>query len=346
MCIPLPFLPLYSGGKRGPLSLPGKQYLESWHYAGRGLTLGATLKRAGTAAPADMTITAGNRQQSIALLIKIPTGGGGARGTATYEAYLTGGTGTPFQTGTTAASVVLTSIGLTIAMPSGTYSDDNTYSGVVESWANLTPKTRLLSSVGVVSAQPTLLWQAQNGKPTIHSAGGSTGYLQDLTSDWAASVASGTDSDFTAFLVCKTDSATPGGVLAWLSFCSSSDADPVWYVAAKNGTNDYRTGKIDDAGSAANADGGALNTSYHVLGIIQHGTTVDLYVDGTVVYSGNAQNVGITTLDIVCMFGLLRNGVFTNAMVGAIGESITYNAALSAGEFAAVNGYLRSAWSL
>jgi hypothetical protein len=287
-------------------------------------------------------ITSGSRQQSIGLVIKT---GAGTRGVATYAAYIDGGT-TPFQTGTTASSVVLTAIGLTISMPAGTYSADNVYTGVVESWTNQTPKTRLLVAPGIDSAKPTLTWHAQNNLPTIHSAGGSTGYMHDSSSDWAAQVASGTDSDFSVFLMANTDAPTPVGIEAWLCFGHSVDPDPYWIFAARNSTNLHRTEKKDDGGSAATADGSALDSNYHVFSIIQHGTTVDFRKDGSAIYTGTAQDVGVTTLDCVALFAILRATAATNTMAGAIGELITYNAALSAPDALTVEQYMRTGWNI
>ncbi len=326
-----------------PLTLPGSASLESWHRADQGLTIGATLRRSGTLPPADMTITAGNRQQSIGLAIKT---GAGALGVATYSAYLDGGV-TPFQTGTTAASVVLTAVGLTVAMPAGTYSADNVYEGVVESWANLTSKTRTLSSVGMVSAQPSLLWRAQNNIAAVGSSGGSTGYLEQVGGDWASNLASGSDKGFSVFLVCRTDSASPSGVRVWFAMGNTLDADTDWDVGIRNGTNNYVTTKVDDAGSVQSSNAGSLDTNYHVVSAVQRGTTVDLRVDGVAIMTGAAQNVGLSTFDTVCLFARHRGGVGgTNAMGGGIGELITYSTPLAVSDVQAIEGYLRGSWAI
>lgn len=325
-----------------PLTLPGAANIESWHEGGRGLTLGATLRRGGTAAPADMIITGGSRVQSLGLRI---TTSAGALGVATYAAYIDGG-GSPIQTGPTAASVLLAPVGLTISMPSGTYSSDNVYEGVVESWANLTPKTRTLLSVGAVSAQPQVLWSAQNGRPAIHSAGGSTGYLIDSTSDWAAQVASGNDRAFTIFVVCKTDDAAPSGIRTMYGFGHGTNPDACWFLGIRNGTNVWKTQKIDDGAVSAQRELGALDTNYHVHRLVQHGTTVDHYIDGVLVYSGFAQDVGTTTLNVVALFALLRAGAATNALNGAICAEASYNTDLSPADLVAVEQYFRTGWAL
>lgn len=333
-----------SSGAASPLTLPGSAALESWHRSDQGLTIGPTLRRVGGGAPADVTISAGDREQSIGLVIKI-TGAGGL-GVATYAAYSDGGVGAPFQTGLMEASVVLTSIGLTLAMPPGAFNTSHSYEGVVESWANLTPKVRTLSSVGAVSAQPRIVPAAKNNRPTIHSSGGSTGFLQDVSSSWAADVGSGTDSDFSVFLMCKTDTAAPGSVQAFMSFGNSVNVDSLWEIGIRNGLNNYRSSKVDDGGAAAFSEGGSLDTLYHVLYLCQHGTTIDMRDNGSLVYSGSAQNVGLTTLDNVALFARLRAGAASNALSGEIGEVITYNTALSASDALTIEDYLRNGWGL
>jgi hypothetical protein len=167
-----------------------------------------------------------------------------------------------------------------------------------------------------------------------------------VTGDWASQVVSGTDTDFDIFLVCKTDDAAPSAVRAFLNFGNSADSDSNWSIAIRNGTNNYRTTKTDDGGTSVNVDGGALDTSYHVLRITQHGTTVDLRDNGSAIFTGSSQDVGLTTVDNVCLFALLRGGASTNALLGSVAEMITYNAALSAGDGLVVEQYLRTAWAL
>ncbi len=327
-----------------PLTLPGSASLESWHRADRGLTLSATLKRSPVTAPADITITSGSREQSIGLVFKI-TGTGGL-GVSTYEAYLDGGV-IPFQTGTTAASVLLVAVGLTLSLPALTYTVGDSYEGVVESWANLTPKSRLLSSVGLVSAKPTVLWRALNNNAVIRSPGGAGGFLENVGGDWASNLGSGTNKDFSVFLLCKTETAAPTSVRAWFAMGNTLDADTDWDIGIRNGTNNYVSTKVDDAGTGKTPNAGALDSNYHVVAVLARGATVDVRVDGATIMSGAAQNVGLSTFDTVCFFARHRGGVGgTNAMIGSIGEAVTYNIALTASDALTIENYLRAGWAL
>lgn len=327
--------PLYRGSGVNPLLFPSAAFLESWHKADAGITLGTTLEAHGTTPPV-FTIS-GNLSQPIGLYLDCPVGG--ARGTATYRASLDGGVSF-FQSGTTAASVPLTLLGITIAMSSSTFNTDNTWNGKLASWTNQTPATRTLLGNVVDGQKPAILWQAKNNLPAIY-ANGSYGEMKDVTSNWAANVVSGNDSDFSIFVVAKIFT-TSGSFRQLISFNNSADPDSCWGMGT-SGASNWAAFKQDDSGASQFALHAGIDTNWHVHEIIHHGTTVDWMIDGTALFTGSAQNVGVTTLDSVFFFS---GGSFGGASDAAIGEALLYNAALSSTDRADPRAYLRNRWAI
>lgn len=331
-----------------PLNLPGNADLESWHDAGRELTLAVQMLAAGSSPPNPVNL-AGNREQSLGLYVDIPVGG--TRGTATYRAFIDGGppagSSTPYQTGTTAASVPLTGLGLDIEFPTGTYSDTNTYTAAIDSVGNLTPLTRTMVSSSTLSAKPRIKWQAKNGRPSIHLYGPGVEGIRDATSDWAANLAGGEDAPFTWFIVARADVNAIATALA--SIGHSSVATQTLFLGAET-DNDYRVRKTDDAATsiARDSTGTSSDTDWHVFRLRHSGTVVELWRDSAQVTlaSAGAQDVGDCTFDTVALLGQVTGGSFGRLWRGELGEEISYSAALSDSDCTAIETYLRSGWAI
>jgi hypothetical protein len=319
-----------------PLTLPGNASIESWHVADRGTTLATTLEAHGPATPPVLTIS-GNLAQSLGLYFDVPVGG--PRGTATYRAFFDGGV-TPFQTGPTGASVPLGGLGITVAMSNSTFDTGHTWNGKLAQWANQTPQARTLIATVTDATKPAILWNARNNRPAIY-ADANYGELKDTTSNWAANVAGGNDADFTIFLVSKVYT-TSGSFRQLLSFTNSGDPDSCWGMGTSGATN-WAALKKDDAGTQVFALGAGIDTNWHVHEVVQNGTTVDWVIDGTPLFTGSAQNVGVTTLDIAAFFSGVAFGGVSDA---AIGEALTYSTALSAVDRANIRTYLRTGWAI
>lgn len=340
MALPAPHAALLGGKRISLLTLPGGASLRAWHDVRRGMTIGAQLRGSGVGAPVGPSLT-GSLAQTIGLYVAITSNG--SLGSAGYAAYFDGGI-MPFQTGVIPGSgiVVLTQLGITATFGSGSYTTAHAYTGVCSQLTNQAPGTSTLAGPASDSSKPTVKWAAKAGRPTLVSPGGST-YIADATSTAAGDCASGVDKDFTLVFMGKTDDAAPSAVRALVSLNNNSDADPAWFLGLRNGTNVWRSQKIDDAGSASSPiDLGALDVNYHVHRLVQHGTTLDHYIDGALNYSGSSQNVGTATFNNYCWFALLRGGSSTNACSGEIGEAALYSVALTAPEY--VEDFMLSGW--
>lgn len=328
-----------TAGGISPATLPGASQIESWHMSQRGVTMESMTLEGGTAHANAVTFS-GNLNQSMAPYVDIV--GAGSRGTATFDFYIDGGS-TPYVSGlTTAASVSISGLGLAVQFPVGTYSADNTYTGLVNSWNNLTPKTRTLVSSGVGSQKPTME-VGPNGRFVMHSIGSNSPRVRDITSDWATVLAGGSDTAFSIFMVCKTNQASPSGTQYWFSIANQGSANQRFGITGRN-SGAYGLVKLDDVATNVTVEGGTLDTGYHVLTIIHHGTTVDMSEDGVSLFSGSSQNVGSCTFDIVELFALGTSGGASSQIEGSIGELITYHGVHP--DPGAIEDYLAAGWGL
>lgn len=334
-------LALYALSNISPLTLPGNASLELWLHAEAGTTLASTLLSS-PGATGPLTIS-GSLTQPIALYLDLPTGG--TVGVGTYRASIDGGN-TFFQSGTTSSTILLTQIGITVAMPAGIYRALDTYTGVITQWDNQTPKTRTFTGDAAISHQPVVAYRAQNNHSVMRSSGTNAQHLIDQTSNLATTLGTGNDTVSTFILACRTATAAPTGPLGFFALNNTTDINPVYALEIRDSTNLYRSLKVDNAALAATVDAGALDTNFHVLRMVQHGTTVDLFRDGVSLFTGSAQNVAVCTFNSMSLFCLAR-GVTTggsNGIAGDIGEIVAYSAALSDADCRAVEGYLKLKW--
>jgi hypothetical protein len=314
---------------KDPTTMRDANLLEGWFYVGRGLTIAKTLNATGTSPPAITLDT--EIAQSIGLTITIDTTLGTARGQAVYSLFDDGGI-TPFQTGPTAVTVYVPKYNRYLTMGSGPYNSNNIYKGVCKSLDSSSAQACTLLGPVADSAKPVIQWADQNGRPTLRFTG-ATSALIDNISTLAARVMSGSDREATVITVCKTENAAPGSVLALWSFGKTNNANAAWYLANRNGTNLWRSAKIDDAGTAANNDGGALDTNYHVITVqVQLVAAVpkcSIWIDGVNVVNAVTQDVATCTLDSFCWGALYRNSASASAAACRIGEQIMWSGVLT-----------------
>jgi hypothetical protein len=329
---------------KDPTTMSNAGQLQGWFYVGSGLTIAPILNAQGTTPPSLALDSA--LAQSIGLTATIDTTAGTARGQAVVSLFDDGG-GTPFLVAPTAVGLYVAKYNRTLICSPGPYNSNNVYKGVCKSLDALNSQPATL--VGNVSdaAKPVILWADQNGRPALKFVG-ATSALIDNTSTLAARVMSGNDVEATVFTVCKTENAAPGSVLAVWSMGKTNNANAAWYLANRNGTNLWRSAKIDDANTAANNDGGALDTAYHVITLetrlVVGVPKLSMWIDGVNVVNATTQDVGATTLDSLCWGGLYRNSATASAAACRIGEQILYSSVMTTGERQEKEAWLKARW--
>lgn len=332
-----------------PASMLDANLLKCWLIADRGLSLGSTTKQAGTSPPTPVTIS-GNLAQSIGLVLKIATTG--ARGTATFDVYIDGGT-TAYITGlTTGANVALTDggskdLGISAQFTAGTYGNtDISYTATLASWTDLFGGN-IFSAPGGVTASPRPIAGGLNNRPIITSDGSNNTRLS--CTGGLAALFNGDDTPITVFMVMKSNTATPGGSNPWLNLGSSTGAATARFeFGVTNSGNSYRSTKTDDVASSAIPTGGTLDTAWHYSSWNQAGTTMVLRVDGSAVtLSGaGAQNVSTCTFNEALLFARNTGGTPSNAINGGIAEVLIYAGTLGATSVTEKELYLKSQWRL
>jgi len=330
------------GGGVTPLTLPGSADLQSWHDASLGLKLNAQLIGSGVTPPG-VTFDA-DVDQSLAF--RMDCTGSGARGVATYGLTLDGGL-SYFQTGTTAFNVAVPLLGRTLVMNTGIYTILDQWITPCKQMANQTPKTRTLFGNGTDTNKPRIIPTNINGYPSLLGVGGTSSAMTDTTSAWAADVASGNARTWSAFLVVKAPSAAPSSVNAFFSFGDNTDADPAFLLGVRNGTNLWRTNRINDAGTSSTRDAGALDTNWNQFTWQQDGNNTTLRKNGSVLINNLSLGSGQTTLSSVALFALMRAGAVTNVMAGNFTQMMTYSSAFMTGStMLAIENWQRGRYAL
>jgi hypothetical protein len=321
-------IPFYSRGVT-PLTLPQAAHLQSWHASSLGLTLGTAL------VPTIGTDPAVNWDSDVALnlapRVDIPIGG--VRGVATYGVTLDGGS-SYIQTGFTATFVSVPLLAHTLIFNTGVFTAGNQYFCVAKTMANQTPKLRTLNGAATDSSKPRAIARYLNGFPCLRGVAGTSGAMLDNTSTWAADVASGTNRNFSVLAVMATGSAAPSSVQALWSFGNTGaiDPDPAFYLATRNGTNLYRGGRLNDAGTSSVRDAGAIDTTPHLFTFLINANNLTLQLSGaggtTTLVSNLSLGSGATTLDAVAIGCLYLNSGQVNANLFSFVEMTSYDVTL------------------
>jgi hypothetical protein len=136
-----------------------------WLDSTLGITLGGTMRAAGTAPPV-VTLT-GTLTQATSILLDMPVGG--ARGTAQFRWSFDAGATWSAQT-LTAATVAIGATGATANFPVGTYNTDNTYKTTVATWADQNAATNNVTQATAAS-QPLYVYSSTFGCNVVESSG-------------------------------------------------------------------------------------------------------------------------------------------------------------------------------
>lgn len=133
-----------------------------------GITLGGTMRAAGTTPPV-VTLT-GTLTQATAILLDMPVGG--ARGTAEFRWSFDNGATWSAQT-LTAATVAIGATGVTANFPVGTYNTDNTYRTTVATWADQGPGSNNVIQA-TAGTQPMYVYDSTFGANVVDFSTAST----------------------------------------------------------------------------------------------------------------------------------------------------------------------------
>lgn len=339
-------IPFYNRGVT-PLTLPQAGHLQSWHASSLGLTLGTAL------VPTIGTDPAVNWDSDVALSLspRLDIIIGGARGVATYGLTLDGGL-SYIQTGFTATFVAVPLLGHTLIFNTGLYTAGNQYFCVCKTIANQTPKLRTLNGSATDSSKPRIIAKYNNNFPCLRGVAGTSGALLDITSTWAADVASGTNRNFSVLFTGATGSAAPSSVQAFWSIGNTGaiDPDPAFYFATRNGTNLWRTGRLNDAGASSVRDAGAIDVNPHCFAytVSANSVTLTLFNSGgsTLLINNLSLGSGATTLDAVAIGCLYLNSGQVNTMQFSFLEMTTYDVALTGTDLLENAAYFTGKYSL
>lgn len=164
-----------------------------------------------------------------------------------------------------------------------------------------TGNARHLRSVTGDSNRPTLKVNVQGGK---------NGARFDAIDDYlrcdavGSTLMSGTDVPFSIAWVGKKTSTT--GHRSFWGTNNSADADSLHRFRC-NANTSYNSDRRDNGGGNSNATGGTPDTNTHAFVLAFSGTAVSLWVDGSAVFSAQAQNVGAVTMTSFSVGAWFRN---------------------------------------
>ena len=322
---------LGSGSGASPIGIFGAS-CKQWCRSDMGITLGTNPFGAGTTVQA-VTLS-GQAAAPIGLYIEITSTG--ARGTATFKYGALNSGGAMIETGVvTAASYALigAATGITVNFPVGTYTNGDTYKGIVSVWADL-------SGYGnnYVGSAAGPLYQKINfgGGPSINFASGSNAYMTCTT----FALGSGNDVPFTVFLEARANGVASNRVLFGMG--STTDNDPLYDIAVDNTGPTWGFSKRSDAGGSdlKTCSGGTADTNKHYFTLVNDGQTQTFYIDGSLVFltnSGNL-NVGTSTFNRMSIGGRVQSTV-TLPLVCDIAEVWGIDKAADATELASGHNY-------
>lgn len=333
-CAFSPSFPSLSAGADTPLEWPGAGNLVSWHNWYFDRSYNTLLNETGTVPP-DITTT-GTIPVGLGLEVRIPTGQGGARGTAQFQWSPDNGV-TWSSSIVTAATYALSGAGsgVTLNFDNATYTDDNYYRLKQNEWRDLTPNNYDFiedapsnnPAPQVTPLGTAVQFSLYGAEPELDRGGilrNSTGLADEL--------AGGADNDWTFFSVCKLNDTALTGIVGMILFLGSTSSTAGQWVAF-NTTPNWICGKYDDTHAGNTVAGGTPNTSVHVLEMV-HSTSgtpnTTILVDGTIVAGPTTQNYGVLTLDVASIGSSFISGAIGGTSEISYYEMLTYNAGLDA----------------
>jgi hypothetical protein len=210
-------------------------------------TIGGTPVAGGTSPPV-VTFT-GTLKQPLGILV---TTSDGARGVATYSVWLNNGVGPAYQTGTTAATVLISGTGITINFPSGTYHANNTYKAIASVVVDkVVPATNDLANV-TAGQRPQIIVAGPGGLQTMRYNGTSDRHFNTTSGVWNT-VFGGLNSPFTVIWIGGIVINQVGTTAFWCAG-NTTDANLPNVTLKKNGVNSYQITRRATAGVISTID--------------------------------------------------------------------------------------------
>lgn len=311
---------------QSPTTWPGASSLVSWHHSMRGVTYYTTLNGTGTSPPT-VTVT-GTIPAGFGLQIDIPVGG--ARGTATFRYSVDNGTNWS-TAATTAASVLLGGTGVTAVFPVGTYSTDNVWKLVVNTWADQTGNGHTFTASATTLA-PVMQVTSVGGAALRFD--GSNDIMLCVTG-LANTLVGGADNDHEIFMLAKLNSAS-GTRALFFTGNNGTACRELW----RTNSGPWFAFKEDDSTTQDTPlSGGTADTALHCFNFDQEGTTADFRIDNASVVSGS-MNVGTMTVNTCSIGASYQAGSAGNHADISIYQVLTYSASLGATNRAAITQLL------
>jgi len=134
----------------------------------------------------------------------------------------------------------------------------------------------------------------------------------------------------------------------FISFSNTANANTQFSIGMGDisGVDRWRITRDDDAGAGpTNVDDvTGADTNPHVLVVVFHGTTVDLWVDGVQEVNGTALDLGTQIIDEITIGAHNRNGTEGEHANIRLGEVAIWDRALSDNEAVLITDYLTAKW--
>lgn len=192
---------------------------------------------------------------------------------------------------------------------------------------------------GTAGSRPTLKLAVQNGL-SVGRFDGTADYLS------AAAVAAMFDGEDRPYTVLAMASRTT--VVGTQDLCSASTSAIAPYSVSEAVNATLRIRVRDNASSQKLVvSGNVLDTAVHTWGYVNTGTVGNVYLDGVLVTSGSTDtDVGTKTQTFFSIGALDRTGAVAPGEFwpGDIGELLVFDRALSAGDLALMQTYLKNKW--
>jgi hypothetical protein len=227
-----------------------------------------------------------------------------------------------------------------------------TTGSAVTTWPDQSGLAHDFTDAGVSTRRPTAesdTWRAGSGIASV-LFDGSSDYLTCTTS-LATDFAGGDDNAYTWAGVFQF-AATPTGYHALFACSSSSVLSPFVDFGtdtASGPIESWRVGRADDGGGNDTRHAGITpDTARHVLVVVFHGTTIDMWLDGvellTLIGASHSHNVGTCTFDQATIGARSRgSGPTVQGESNArIARALCYDHAITVTEAKGLSRYLRS----
>jgi hypothetical protein len=194
--------------------------------------------------------------------------------------------------------------------------------GSIGRWQDKSGNSRNFTATG--SLRPTLTASGLNGKSVVSFGGGN-----QLTSSTniinSASVT-----------VCGVFQRTSGNYGGFITSCDDTDGSPALLIDATKLA--VRSG----SGVSNLFIASAAFTGPSVVAFVNNSSTPSLYVNGSLIGSGNYASPSSSTTTAIGTYRLSQ----ANFLNGYIAEMVVYNSALSSSDRSAVESYLKAKWGI